>query len=144
LLFLYLVFIFFSLVVFFSCIINFITTIFLSLFLLPSHPPLFLCYNPLFSLPTTLSSHSHPHSVPVFTFPSFPSQPVTTLFPPSYSLNTHWLVYCTTIYNLSPLQSLTSILHYNNRNTHKHTQGPQNPAAPTSLTQPTPFLAHHF
>jgi hypothetical protein len=52
--------------VFFFCIINFAVTIFLFLFLLPSVSLLFLCYNPLFSLPTSLSAPSHPLSPLVF------------------------------------------------------------------------------
>jgi hypothetical protein len=60
--------------------------------------------------------------------PIFP-QPVTTLaLPPTHS--THWLAYCTNYTQPPPSAILdTSTLHYNNRNTPKHTQRPQTPAA---------------
>jgi hypothetical protein len=58
----------------FVCIINFTLAIFLSLSLPPSLSVIFLCYNPLFSPPTTLSAPSYPLS-PHLHFPllSFPS-----------------------------------------------------------------------
>jgi glycosyltransferase involved in cell wall biosynthesis len=52
-------FFFLFLFLFYSCIINFIITIFLSLFLPSSLSLLFLYYSPLFSLTTTLSAPSH-------------------------------------------------------------------------------------
>jgi hypothetical protein len=64
---------------FFFGIINFNITIFLSLLFPPALSLLFLCYNTLFALPTMFSAPSHPLSLPDFTSPSYPPQPVTTL-----------------------------------------------------------------
>jgi hypothetical protein len=122
----------------FFCIINFTITIFLSLFLPPSLSLLFLCKNPLFFLQTTLSAPSHALSPPCLHLPSysFPNCHHTTL--PSYTLTTHWLAY----YNNSthpqpPAIPDISTLHYNNRYTPKHTQGPQNPEAQILIPQPS-------
>jgi hypothetical protein len=77
---------------YYSCIINFTITILLPLFLPSSLFLLLLCYNPLFSLPTTLSAPSHslpPSSSTLLICP----QPVTTLpFPHTHHLLT---TYCT-------------------------------------------------
>jgi hypothetical protein len=70
---------------YYSHIINFTITILLSLFLPSSLSLLLLCYNPLFSLPTTLSAPSHP----LFTSPSYPSLSCHHNTPPSYTLITH-------------------------------------------------------
>jgi hypothetical protein len=106
--------------------------------LTPSLSLLLLCYNPLFSFPTTLSAPFHPISPPAFNY----------LFPnlsPHYPslLHTHHLL-TNLLYQLyttpTPAIPDTSTLHYN-RNT--LTQGSQNPAAPTllpSLTHPTAHL----
>jgi hypothetical protein len=125
------VFYFYSYFVFSFCIINFTITIFSSLFSPPSYS-LLLCYNPLFSFPTTLSAPSHPLSPPAFTSPSHPPTNCHHTTPPSYILT-----YCTNFIQPQPLQSLTQA-PYSSRNTPKHTQEPQNPAAPKSL----PPLTH--
>jgi hypothetical protein len=115
-------------------IINFNFTICSSLFLPPSLSLLLLCYNALFSLPTTLSASSHPLS-PCHHLP-FPSSPILLPYaPPSYKLTTCWLAYWPT----TPFPAIpdTSTLHYN-RNIPEHAQGQQNPAAPI----PLPPLPH--
>jgi hypothetical protein len=61
--------------------------------------------------------------------------------PPSYTLTTCWLTYYTNFTHPQPPEIPdTSTLHHNNRNTSKHTWGPQNPVAPIlllPLTHPT-------
>jgi hypothetical protein len=50
-----------------------------------------------------------------------------------------------TVHNLSPCNPDMNTLHYNNRNTPKHAQGWQNPAAPIPLSPPThPFFCSVF
>jgi hypothetical protein len=138
--------IFFSFYFFFySCIINSIITILLSPFSSSSLSLLLLYYNSLFSLPTTLSAPSHP----LFPLSSPVTQPVTTIqllptcrhpTPPSYTLTTCWLASSTNC-TQHPAIPDTNTLHYNNRNTPKHIQGPQNPANPIALNHP-PTLCH--
>jgi hypothetical protein len=95
---------------------------FLSLFLPPSFSLLFLYYNSLFSLPNTFSAPSHA-LCPLFISTSYPS-PIgyhSTLH--SYTLTIHRLAYCTTCTQPQPPAIPdTRNLHYNNRNTPKHTQ----------------------
>jgi hypothetical protein len=79
---------------FFFCTINF-TIIFLSLFLHSSFSFLFLCWLTWFSLPTTLSAPSQPLFCHVFTSPYYPPPTCHHITPPSYTLTTHWLAYCT-------------------------------------------------
>jgi hypothetical protein len=61
---------------FLFCFVNFNITIFLFLFLFSSLSLLFLCYNPFFSLPTTLSATSHllfslfSPTLPLLSFPN--------------------------------------------------------------------------
>jgi hypothetical protein len=125
-----------------SYFINFVITIFLNLLLPPSLSFLFLCYNPLFSLPTTLCAPSHPLN-PVFTSPCYPSPTYHYTTPPFYKLNTHWLPYCTNCTQLqTPAIPDTSILHYNNRNTHKHIKCHKTQQPPYLFPHPpTPFPA---
>jgi hypothetical protein len=106
-------------------------TIVLSLFLPPS---LSHCSpSQLLFLPLLI------HSLPVFASPSYTSPTCHHTTPPSYTLTTCWLAYCT---NHTPLQPPspaipdTGTLHHNSKNTPKHTQGLQNPAAPISLPSP--------
>jgi hypothetical protein len=98
---------FFSLFVLF-CTMNFNITIFLSLFLRPLLVLLFWCYNPLFSLPTTLSAPSYPLSPHVLITPSYPSPICHHTDPPSYTLTTCPADNPTvlTVHTLSPLQFL--------------------------------------
>jgi hypothetical protein len=86
------------------------------------------------------------HSFPVFTSFSHPPPTCHHTIPPSYTLTTHRLTYCTNFTQPQrPAIPDTITLHYNNRNTTKHTQGPQNPVAPITLPQSlTPFLASTF
>jgi hypothetical protein len=124
---------------FFPCIINFTIIIILSRFLSLSLSLLFLCYNPLFSLPTTFSTPSHPLSPPVFASPSHSTPTCHHTTPPFYLCTTCWLAYCTNHTNPQPPASPdTSILHYNSRNRPKHIQGLQNPAASRPLLSPSP------
>jgi hypothetical protein len=80
---------FFLFYFYYSCVINFTISILLSLFLHSSLSLLFLCYNPLFSLPTTLSASSHP----LFP-PSSPPPPILPNLPPycPFLLHTHNLL----------------------------------------------------
>jgi hypothetical protein len=133
---------------FFFFFINSIITIFLSLFSSSSLSLLLLHYNPLFSLPTTLSAPSHPLS-PCLHLPLLPLATCYHMTPPSYIFITCWLAYYTTYTQPQPPAiPHKNTLHYNNRNTHKHTQEPQNPAAPMphspsthSFSHPPPFSA---
>jgi hypothetical protein len=102
---------------------------------------LLLYYNPLFSLPTTLSVHSHP------LFPlSSPSLLILPNLSPYYPslLQTHLLTDCL-LYQLhttsAPTTPDTSTLHYINKNTCKHTQWPQNPEATIPLNPSTHSLS---
>jgi hypothetical protein len=138
--FLNMVFLFFFLFPFYSCITISIITILLSLFW-PFSLSLLLYYKPLFSLPTTLSAPSHP-LFPVFTSPFYHSPTCHHTTPPSYTLTTYWLAYCSNCTQpLLPSISDTNTLCYN-RNTRKHTQGPQNPAATIPLNPPTHPFSH--
>jgi hypothetical protein len=74
--------------------------------LLPSLSLLFLCYNPLFSLPNTLSAHSHPITHPMFNSPSYPSPICQHTTSPTHSPPTDWPT-VPTVHNPSHLQSLT-------------------------------------
>jgi hypothetical protein len=120
-------FIFIFIPTFFSTFytINFTITILSSLLSPPSLSLFLLCYNPLVFFPITLSAlliHS----------PHFSSSPNQTTFP-FYTLTTCWPTYCTNFTQPQPpIIPDTSTLPYN-RNTPKHTQGPQNPAAPILL-----------
>jgi hypothetical protein len=74
---------FFNFNFYYSCIINFSITILLSLFLPSSLSLLFLCYNPLFALPTTLSATSYPlFSLSSPPSPTFPQSVTTLPLPP--------------------------------------------------------------
>jgi hypothetical protein len=132
----------------FFCIINFTATTFLCLFLPPSVSLLLLCYNSLYSLPTTLSAPSHSLS-PIFTSLSYPPPTCQHTNPPSYTLTTHWLDNCTNYARpWPPAIPDTSTFHYN-RNIPKHAQGPQNPAVPFLSPHlptlfPTPLLVPHL
>jgi hypothetical protein len=87
--------------------------------------------------PTTLSAHSHP-LFPIFT--PLLMTPNLSSHHPSL-LHIHHLL-TSILYHLyiNPTSCNPWHKHYNNRNTPKHTQGPQNPAAPTPLKPPThPF-----
>jgi hypothetical protein len=131
------------LVFFFFCIINFTISVFLSLVLPPPLSFLFLWYNTLFSLPTTLSAPSHPLSSLSLPPPILP-QPVTTLpFPLHTHLPLPGLLYQP---NTPPAPEIpdTSTLHYSSGNAPTHTRGPQNPAAPISLSLPTPLYLLPF
>jgi hypothetical protein len=86
--FLYLVGFFLCVLCQFFCITNFTITIFLSLFLPPSLSLPSLCYNPFFSLATTLSAPSHLLSPPVFTSLFYLSPTCHHTNPPSYTLTT--------------------------------------------------------
>jgi hypothetical protein len=128
--------------VFLFCISNFTITTFISLFL-PPLLSLLLHYNSFFPLTTTLPVPSHPLFPPVFTF--FHSPPIchhTT--PPSYTLTTCLLAYCTnSTQPQPPTIPETSTLHYN-INTPKHTRATK-PAAPIPLPPPTyPFSLSRF
>jgi hypothetical protein len=124
------------------CVINFIITIFSSLFLPSSLSLLLLCYNPLFSLLTTLSALSYLLSPPVFTSPSNPPPTSHCTTPPSYTLTTRWLAYSANFTQPQPpVIPDTCTLHYN-RNISKHTQEPQNLAAPIPLTPLTHSTSH--
>jgi hypothetical protein len=77
---------------------------------------------------------------PVFTTHSDPPPTCHQTTPPSYTITTCWLAYCTNCTQPQPsVIPDTNTLHYN-RNIPKHTQGPQNPAALIPLNLPT----HHF
>jgi hypothetical protein len=114
--------------------INFTITIFSSLFSPPSLSLLLLCYNPLFSFPNILSA---PSLSPCLHLPITSSS--------NLSMQNHSLLLLTNLlYQIYMTQTSaipdTSTLHYNNRSTAKHTQEPQNSAAPTRLlplTHPT-------
>jgi hypothetical protein len=100
----------------------------------------------LFSLPTTLSAPSRPqfHLSSLFTSPSSPLPTHHYTIPPSCTLTTCWLAYCTNCMQPPPPAIPdTNTLQYNNRNMSKHTQGPQNPAAPITLNPPTHPFSHH-
>jgi hypothetical protein len=104
------------------CIIDFTITIFFSVFLPPSLSLLLLHYNPLFSLPTILSTPSHPLSTPVLNSP-FSSSNLSSHYPSL--LHTHNLL--TTL--LCQLYTFTVPCipwhkhpHYNNRNTPTYTR----------------------
>jgi hypothetical protein len=81
---------------------------------------------------------------PIFTSSSYLAPTCHKTTPASYILTTCWLAYCTNFTQPQPPAIPdTSTLHYTNRKTPKHTQGPQNPAAPktlSSLTNPTSCL----
>jgi hypothetical protein len=130
---------------YFFCIIKFTINIFLPLLLSSSFSLLFLCYNPLFFLPTMLSALLSTFS-PLFTCLSYPSPTCHHTTSPSYTLNTCGLVYCTNcIYPKLPHIPDINTLHYNNRNPPKHTQGRQHPAAPIPLPLSTsPFSEPSF
>jgi hypothetical protein len=85
----------------------------------------------LFSLPITLI-----HSLPIFTSPYYPSPTHHHTIPPSYTLTTPLLAYCTNCTQPSPLQSLTqgpstttTEIYPNTHKSHK--------------TQQTPYLFPH-
>jgi hypothetical protein len=144
----------FSLLFFSSCFL-FVSVIivgFLFLFL-------FSFFLSILSALPSPSSHLYSHSLhsPSFSFPTTLSDPSQLLSPPfsppppfllnlsphysPYTLTTCWPTYYTNFTQPQPPTIPdTSTLHYN-RNTLKHTQGPQNPVAHTllpSLTQPLP------
>jgi hypothetical protein len=139
LLFLYLLFFIFFLWLFFFCI-DFTNTIFLSLFL-SLHFPSFFCATSIV-LPPNYSFCPFSSIISLFLYLLLLSSSTchhTT--PPSYRLTTHWPInYTNCTQSQPPAIPNTSTLHYNNRNRHKHTQGSQNPAAPT----PFPPLNHLF
>jgi hypothetical protein len=86
---------FLILIFYYSCIINFTITIILSLFLSFSLSLLLLCYNPLLSLPTTLSAPFHPiHSFPCLHIPLLSSPTCHHTTHSSYILTTCWLACC--------------------------------------------------
>jgi hypothetical protein len=63
--------------------------------------------------------------------------------PPSYTLTTHWLTYCTNCtHPQPPAIPDSSTFHCNNRNTPQHKQGPQNPVTPIHLPPPTQPFSH--
>jgi hypothetical protein len=83
------------------------------------------------------------HSLPVFTNPFYPSPTCQNTTPPSYTLTTHWLAYCSNCTQHQPPEIPdTSTLHYNNRNTPKHTQRPQKPTAPYPFPNPPSPFSH--
>jgi hypothetical protein len=112
----------------------------------PSLSLLLLCWNPLFPSPGTHFSTSHTTLPPVLTLASHSPPTCHQTNPVSYTFITWWLTY----YNnfTQPQTSAiptTSTLYYNNRNTPKHTQGPQNPTAPALLPSlTTPLLTSPF
>jgi hypothetical protein len=73
-----------------------------------------------------------------FNTPSHPPPTCHQTTSLSYTLITCWPTYCNNLTQPQPPAIPdTSTLHYNNRNTPKHTQGPQNSAAPTHITSLT-------
>jgi hypothetical protein len=70
---------------------------------------------------------------PCLHLPFPPSPNLAPHYPSSYTLTTCWLTYCTNCTQPNPCNPWHSTLHFNNRDTPKHTQGPQNPAAPHSF-----------
>jgi hypothetical protein len=132
-------FLFLFLLLFSFCTINFTITIFSSLFS-PLSLSSFSCatihYFPSQLLFLPLLFHSLPLPSPLFHPPS--TCHYTTLH--FYTLITCRQIYCTNFIKPQPLAIPdTNTLHYSNRNTLKHTQGPQNSAAPSAL----PPLTHH-
>jgi hypothetical protein len=122
-------------------VVNFTITIFLSLFLSPLLFFFFLCYNPFFYLPITLSAPSHP----LFPCLCLPLLSFCNLSPHYCSiLNTHHLVtsllyHCTyphlpAIPDTTP--SITTVeMHLNTHKSHK-TQQP-----PYIFPHPSPFCS---
>jgi hypothetical protein len=115
-----------------------------------SYPYSHLLHSPFFSCTTIHSFPSQLLFLPllIHSFPclylSLPSSP--NLSPHYHSLlHTQYLLTIPT-QPQPPAIPDTSTLHYNNRNTPKHTQGPQNPATPITLNPPnqsffyTPFF----
>jgi hypothetical protein len=114
----------------------------LTLFILPPSPVLkSIALLPKYSF-YPFSSTLFPH--PQLTLPFFPTCHQTT--PPFYILTTCWPTYYTNFTQVQlPEISDSNTLYYNNRNTLKYTQGPQNPAAPTLLpNSATPYSASTF
>jgi hypothetical protein len=128
---------------FFFCTINFIFTIFLSLFLPPSLSLPILCYNPLF-FPQLFLHLLSASSLLVSSSSSLSSPTCHHITPPSYTFTTCWLAFCNNHTHPQPSAIHdTSTLYYNSGNIPKHTQGPQNLAAPRQPpppTYPTSFL----
>jgi hypothetical protein len=124
---------FFNFNFYYSCIINFTITILIFLFLPSSFSLLLQCYDPLLSLPTTLSAPSHPLNPPssltLLTSPNLSPQYLFLLHTYHPMTSLLYKLYTTP----APVIPYTSTLHYN-RNTPKHTQGPQKTAAPISLS----------
>jgi hypothetical protein len=117
---------------------HYLLTLILTTFTLPPYPVLSIVLLPNnFFCPfsSTLSLYLH---LPLLVFPNH-------TMPPSYTLTTCWLTYCTNfIQPQTPAIPDTSSLYYNNKNTPKYPQGPQNPAASISLpplTHPTSCLS---
>jgi hypothetical protein len=131
-------FILFLFIFSFFLYVNFIITIFSSLILPPLVSLLLRCYNSSSSLPTILSAPSYALYSHVFTSPSYLPLTCHHTIPPSYTLNTCWLAYCTFIQPQPSAIPDTSTLHNNNRNIAKHTNGSQNPTAHL----PLPPLTH--
>jgi hypothetical protein len=124
---------------FFSfCTINFTITTFLSISH-SIHSPSFFCT--IHCSPSQLLLPLLIHCLPL------PSPPPTShqTTPPSYTRIMCWPTYCTNFTQPQPPPIPdTSTLHYN-RNAPKHTQGPQHPAASTSLPRlPTPLPTSSF
>jgi hypothetical protein len=123
--------------------INFTITIFSSL-LSPLHSPSFSCAKIHCSHSQLLFLPLLTHSPPALTFPSHSPPTCHHTTPPSHTLTACWPTYYTNFTQPQlPAIPDTSTLHYSNRNTPKHTQEPQNPAASTllsPLTHPTSCL----
>jgi hypothetical protein len=137
------------LVSFFFCIINFSITIFLSLVLPPLLSLLFLCYNMLFSFPTTVSAPSHWLCHPVSPSSPILPQPVTTL--PSLQHTHHLLI--SLLYQLYTIPAPCNPWHKHPPLQQKYTQTctkATKPSSPytSSLSQKTlshaPFLCHLY
>jgi hypothetical protein len=125
-------------------------TYFFVLLTLPSlfsYPYSYLLHFPSFSCATIHCSPSQLlflplliHSLPIFASSSYPSPSCHQTTPPPCTLTTYWLDYCTkNTHPQTPAVPNTSTVHYNSRNTPKHTQGQQNPA--TILPHPPPPLS---
>jgi membrane-associated phospholipid phosphatase len=112
---------FFVFIFYYPCIINFTITILLSLFLPPSCSFLSLCYNSLLS--QLLFFPIPIHSFLIFTSLLYLPPTCHHTTPPSYTLNTCWLAYCTIYTQSQPLAiPYTSTLHSTTEihpNTHK-------------------------
>jgi hypothetical protein len=134
----------FSFSFFNPCIINSIITILLSLFSPCLLSLLLLYYNPLFSLPTTLSAH-YQHSFHCLHLPLSSSPNLSPMFPSTYSLPADYST-VPTAHKHCPLQSLTQtpsttirVMHPNTHKDHKTQQPPY-----LLNHKPTPFPTPSF